>query len=85
MVPKLDMRKFSWDSASRQLMASASELGWRASAPWPDTIRIKSHHTGVTEQFSRSQTLVSPEGECHGLMYSAANVNLGVRVTVFNG
>ena len=84
MVPKLDMRKFSWDKSSRQLMASASELGW-SSREWPDTIRIKSHHTGVAEQFSRCQTLMSPEGECYGLIYSAANMSLGIRVTVFNG
>lgn len=81
---KLDLRRFMWDSGSRQLISDAKALDWADGGQWPSFLDIKSHHTGVTEQFHRSQTLWSPEGKCYGMVYEPANMKLGIRVMVFS-
>ena len=80
---KLDLRRFLWDSSSRQLISDYKALDWDPDDIWPDVLDIVSHHTGVTEQFHRSQTMWSSEGQCQGMVYEPANMKLNVRVTVF--
>lgn len=93
MCSTIDMRKFDWDRESRQLMSSASALGWEPGKPgidpfsdsrWPYAFNIRSHHTGVVEQFHQSESLMSPEGTCYGIVYTPANMSLRVSVTVFD-
>lgn len=84
MVANFSLKQFVWDKASRQLLGDASMLGFSPGAAWPDTLNVKSHHTGTVEQFSWNHTLWSPEGECHGMVYSPANAKLGIRLTVFS-
>lgn len=82
MVANLGLEKFVWVSSSRQLLADASTLGF--SSKWPDTLCVKSPYTGAVEKFTWSQTLLSPEGECHGMVYTPARARLGIRLTVFS-
>ena len=84
MTVDLSLKQFAWVKETRQLMGDASMLGFDVGGAWPDTLRVKSHKTGTVEQFSWEQTLVSPEGECHGIVYAPANMGLGIRLTVFN-
>lgn len=84
MIANLSLKQFAWVKETRQLMGDASMLGFDVGGAWPDTLRVKSHHTGTVEQFSWNHTLWSPEGECHGMVYSPANAKLGIRLTVFS-
>lgn len=78
------LKKFVWSKANRELVSDASSLGIGPADRWPDTLRIKSHHTGVVEQFNWVRALVGPEGEFFGAAYASANMRLGIIATVFN-
>ena len=79
-----NLSQFDWDKQNARLVGEASALGFSPGQKWPHELRIRSHHTGVIEQFYREQTISSLEGEFLGMEYKAKNSALGIRVSVFN-